>query len=190
MPASVFQRSQRNVGPAVPLDVAIVDGSGNQITTFGGSGGTSNTDESAFTVGVGQGTPAMGIYETVPSSLTNGQVGLVGLTATRQMKVSGSLSVAPTTASTSTITSVAENATSVTVLASNANRLAASLYNGSASACYLKYGVTASASSFTKRLQTGEFHQVIGAYTGRIDCIWDTAPGTGVAAMLIDEFTA
>ncbi len=50
----------RDVTGAVALDVAIVDGSGNQITSFGGSGGTSETDDAAFTAGSGFGTPAMG----------------------------------------------------------------------------------------------------------------------------------
>lgn len=188
---SHLRASSRQLTNAIPLDVTIVDGSGNPITSFGGgTGGTSAVDESAFVAGAGSGTPMMGLYETAPSSLTNGQVGLVGLTATRQLKVSGSLATSPATASTSTISSVGENAANVTVLAANANRLAASLHNASNAACYIKYGAVASSTSFTKRLQPGEFHQVFGSYTGKIDAIWDSAPGVGTAAMLADELTA
>lgn len=190
MAVSQFRTTNRTLAQGVPQDVAIVDGSGNQITTFGGAGGTSSVDESAFVAGAGQGTPMMGLYETAPTSLTNGQVGLVGLTATRQLKVSGSLSVAPTTAGTATLTAVAESASSVNVLAANANRLGAVLFNDSASACYIKFGTTASASSKTDRLLSRQSYPVPFAYTGRIDAIWDTAPGTLGAVMTITELTA
>lgn len=181
----------RGLTSSAALDVAIVDGSGNHITSFGGgSGGTSSTDESAFTAGSGFGTPAMGIFETVPTTLASGQVGLIGLTNDRKVKISGSFSAAPTTASTSTISSVAESASSVTGLASNSSRLAAILMNDSGSACYIKYGATASASSHTDRLLSRQTHVVIGNYTGRIDVIWDSTPGTLNAALLVTELTA
>jgi len=70
---------------ARPAHVAIVDGSGNQITSFGGSGGTSATDDSAFTVGSGSGTPVMGIVTT--DSVDSGDVGVIGILANRQQKV-------------------------------------------------------------------------------------------------------
>lgn len=187
-----LKATARKLTGATALDVSIVDGSGNQVTSFGGSGGTSAVDESAFTVGSGQGTPVMGIFESSPSSLTNGQVGLVGLTATRQMKVSGSFSSAPITAGTNTLSSVAENAASTTVLAANANRLAFTLYNGSNSPCYIKFGAGASPSSFIKRMLPGELFGTKDAgvnYTGLIAAIWDTTPGTGAAAMLVNEMT-
>lgn len=185
-----LRASARKLTNAQPLDVSIVDGSGNQVTSFGGSGGTSAVDESAFTVGSGQGTPLMGIFESSPSTLTNGQVGLVGLTNTRQLKVSGSFSSAPITAATSTLSSVADNAASTTVLASNANRLCFSLYNDSTSAVFVKCGATASATSFTKKLLPQEAWttaQLGVNYTGILDAIWVTAPG---GAMRVDELTA
>lgn len=86
---------------------------------------------------------------------------------------------------TSTLSATAANAASVTVLASNGNRLRAWLYNDSASACYMKYGAAAAANSFTKRLLPGEFHPVEG-YTGVIDAIWDAANGN----MRATELTA
>lgn len=190
MAVSQFRSTNRTLANGVPLDVAIVDGSGNHVTSFGGAGGTSNVDESAFVAGSGLGTPMMGLYETAPTSLTNGQVGLVGLTATRQMKVSGSLSITPTAAGTATLSSVAESASSVNVLAANANRLGAILFNDSAAACYIKYGTTASASSKTDRLLSRQTYVVPFSYTGRIDAIWDTVPGTLGAAMAVTELTA
>lgn len=67
------------------LSVAIVDGSGNQVTSFGGSGGTSATDDAAFTVASGAGTPIMGVVTS--DSVDSGDVGVVGMLANRQLKV-------------------------------------------------------------------------------------------------------
>lgn len=176
-------------GATTPLDVAIRDGSGNQITTFGGSGGTSAVDEAAFTVGSGQGTPAMGIFETVPTTLSSGQVGLIGLTNDRKVKVSGSFSATPITAGTSTLSSVADSASSVTVLAANASRLAFSVYNDSTAAVFVKFGATASATSFYRKLipQEALTTQDVGVnYTGIIDAVWVTAPG---GSMRVVELT-
>lgn len=172
------------------IATAIVDGNGNQITSFGGSGGTSAVDEAAFTVGSGTGTPVMGIFESSPTTLSNGQAGLIGLTNDRKVKVSGSFSSAPITSATSTIASVSDSASSVTVLASNASRLAFSLYNDSTAACYVKCGATASATSFVKKMLPGELFTtaMLGVnWTGIIDAIWVTAPG---GSMRVTELSA
>lgn len=89
-------------------------------------------------------------------------------------------------ATTSTLTNTADNAASVTVLASNANRQRAFLFNDSTAVASVKYGVTASATSFTKKMFPGEFF-VVECYTGIIDCIWASAPG---GAMRATEITA
>lgn len=76
------------------LSVAIVDGSGNQVTSFGGSGGTSATDDAAFTAASGSGTPLMGFATS--DSVDSGDVGVVAMTTSRELKVnvsSGSLAV-------------------------------------------------------------------------------------------------
>jgi hypothetical protein len=126
---------------ANPLTVAIVDGSGDQITSFGGgtqytegatdatitgtallwedgadtlvtasaatpfpveivagagSGGTAAADDADFTPGTTSGTPAMGVYESAPSSVTDGDLGTVGITQTRALRtaVEGTVTVA------------------------------------------------------------------------------------------------
>lgn len=66
----------------------IVDSSGNFIDSFGGSGGTSAADDADFTAGTTQGTPSMGVYESSPTSVTDGDLGTVGITATRQLRTS------------------------------------------------------------------------------------------------------
>jgi hypothetical protein len=181
----------RTLANTTALDVSIVDGNGNQVTSFGGgSGGTSNTDQSAFTVGSGFGTPAMGLFESSPTNVTDGKVGVLGMTTDRKLKISGSFSSAPITSATSTITNTPDNASSVTVLASNSGRLAFSLYNDSTSACYVKCGATASATSFIKKMLPRETWSTANLgvnWTGIIDAIWETAPG---GAMRATELTA
>lgn len=181
----------RTLTNSTALDVAIVDGSGNQITSFGGgSGGTSNADQSAFTVGSGFGTPAMGLFESSPTNVTDGKVGVLGMTTDRKLKISGSFSSAPITSTTSAITTTADNASSATVLVSNSARLAFSLYNDSSSACFIKLGSTASATSFIKKMLPRETWTTadLGVnWTGIIDCIWETATG---GAMRATELTA
>jgi hypothetical protein len=131
----------------------------------------------------------MGLFESAPTTLANGQVGVVGLTTDRKLKVSGTFSASPITAGTSALTNVAGSATNVTLLGANANRLAFMLYNDSTSALYVKFGVTASATSFTKRLLPNEAWGTLEAgvnYTGQMDAIWDSAAGT----MRVTELTA
>lgn len=62
------------------LKVAIVSGAG--------SGGTASADDADFTAGTTSGTPAMGVYESSPTSVTDGDLGTVGITQTRAMRVS------------------------------------------------------------------------------------------------------
>lgn len=87
------------------------------------------------------------------------------------------LAVKELRASSSSVASVAGSATSVSCLASNANRLGATIYNDSAADLYVKLGATASTTSFTvKVFQDGLFVIPFG-YTGVIDCIWSSASG-------------
>lgn len=117
--------------------VAIVDGDGNQLTSFGGgtqytegatdatitgtamlwedagdtlvvpsaskpfpveivagagSGGTAAADDADFTAGTTSGTPVMGVYESTPTSVTDGDLGTVGITANRALKTSAAQS--------------------------------------------------------------------------------------------------
>jgi len=77
-----------------------------------------------------------------------------------------------------TVASVAASASNVTLLASDSVRSGASFYNDSTSALYLKYGTTASTSSFTVKIPSyGYFELPIPVYYGTIDGIWDSATG-------------
>lgn len=83
---------------------------------------------------------------------------------------------------------VADNASNVTILASNASRLGAGISNDSSAALLLKLGATASATSYTVRLVRYAYFEVPYGYTGIIDGIWETDPGDGAAR--ITELTA
>lgn len=80
---------------------------------------------------------------------------------------------------TGTLTNVAASVTNVTLLTANAARRGFIIYNDSSSILYVKCAATATATSWTWRLQAGEFQEQIGpCHTGIIDGIWVTATGT------------
>ncbi len=81
--------------------------------------------------------------------------------------------------STGTVTSVGGSASSVSLLASNANRRGASVFNDSTAYLYLKLGSTASTSSFTVRIDPYGYYEIPQpVYTGAIDGIWASATGS------------
>lgn len=88
---------------------------------------------------------------------------------------------------TGTKTSVNSGASSVTILASNANRKGATITNTDANTLYLDLsGGTASSTSFSVPLAAGGYYGVPFGYTGAITGIW-AADGSGAA--LVTEFT-
>jgi hypothetical protein len=58
-----------------------------EIAAGAGSGGTAAADDADFTAGATSGTPVMGVYESTPTSVTDGDMGVIGITAERAMKV-------------------------------------------------------------------------------------------------------
>lgn len=156
------------------LKVAIISGAG--------TGGTSATDDAAYTVGSGSGTPVMGY--AAADSVDAGDVGVVRMTTARGLHVhmvdatgaAASLSTTAAKASTATLTSVAGSATSVTLKALNASRLAVEIYNDSTAILYVAYAATATSSAYTKQLQQGESLRE-ELYTGIITGIWASATG-------------
>lgn len=80
-------------------------------------------------------------------------------------------------AATPTQSSVAASATNVTLLAANANRLGATIYNDSSVNLFLKLGATASSTSFTCKIAAAGYYEIPFAYTGIIDGLWDSATG-------------
>lgn len=98
---------------------------------------------------------------------------------TASSAAAGVLSVQAVKSATPTPTNVSASATSVTLLAANGSRLGVLVYNDSASALYIKYGATASTTSFTVKVPAFTLWEMPSAvlHTGRLDAIWDAATG-------------
>lgn len=82
-------------------------------------------------------------------------------------------------ASSATIARVASSATSATLLAANADRRRLIIYNESTADLYVKFGATASITSYTVKLGPGDTYEspTDWVYTGIIDGIWSAANG-------------
>jgi hypothetical protein len=79
---------------------------------------------------------------------------------------------------TETQSNVPSSATSVTLLASNASRKCASIYNDSTQVLYVKFGATASATSYKVAMAAGSYYEFPEpCYTGVVDGIWSSANG-------------
>jgi len=117
---------------------------------------------------------------------TQGQKTMAGSTP---MVIASDQSAVPskeTRASVCAPSNVAQNAANVTLLAANAARIGATIYNDTTAGNLLvKLGAVASATSFQILLNPGGFTS-IDNYVGQIDGIWSTA---GVGAARIGELT-
>jgi hypothetical protein len=81
-------------------------------------------------------------------------------------------------APTSAVTSVASAASDTSLLAANARRIGASVYNDSLEEMFVKYGTGASSSSFTVNLSSGGYWTMPQPiYTGALNGIWANANG-------------
>lgn len=88
---------------------------------------------------------------------------------------------------TATLTNLASSATSAQALASTVGRRGCLMVNDDANAVLLKYGTTASATSYTVSIPGGGYWEMpMPCYTGRIDAIW-LADGAG--SLRITEMT-
>lgn len=81
-----------------------------------------------------------------------------------------------------TTTTVADTATSTTLLATNADRRGATISNDSSAVLYALLGSgTASATNYTIRIAQYGYYEVPFGYTGQINGVWATDPGDGAA---------
>lgn len=116
-----------------------------------------------------------GYVTTAAPTYTTGQLNPFSLDTSGNLRVTGF--VTTNKATTSSVTSVASSATNTTLLASNASRIFASIYNDSSKTVFIKLGTTASATSFTILLMPNSYWEVPNDYTGEIDAIWSAANG-------------
>lgn len=166
-----------NVTQPVSGTVTANQGTSPWVTSVSGTVAVTQSTSPWIAAGGGTaGTPATGVI-TVQ--------GIAGGTAI-PVSVSGSVTTTVDKSTTSTTTSVVGATSNTVVLASNANRLGATLYNNTSKNMYVKLGTAASTSSFTTVLMKGVFWEVTSDYTGEIDAVWDT----GVAGnVLVTELT-
>lgn len=80
------------------------------------------------------------------------------------------------TSSTATTTSVADAATSQTLLSSNASRKGFSVYNDSTVNLFIAFGATASTTSFNVMVRPGGTYEMFGrgVYVGAVSGIWSS----------------
>lgn len=80
---------------------------------------------------------------------------------------------------TATLANVSSSASSVTLFSANGGARARAIYNDSTAVLYVKFGATASATSYTVQMEADayyEFPQPL--YGGRVDGIWASANGS------------
>lgn len=66
----------------------------NIVSSDVASGGTAAADDADFTATTTLGTPAMGVYESTPTNVTDGDMGVVGITTGRRLKTSSTIDAA------------------------------------------------------------------------------------------------
>jgi hypothetical protein len=93
---------------------------------------------------------------------------------------SGVWSIHPAISGSSAVTSVASDTNAVTLLASNTNRKQAFIYNDSTAAMFVKFGASATSSSFTVKLaaNTAYILPTPPIYSGVITAAWEAANGS------------
>ena len=85
---------------------------------------------------------------------------------------------APPRAGAVTLSNVSSSVSSGTLLAANGDRIGVLVVNDSTAILYLKYGATASASSYSVKMEPGSYWEMPQPiYTGIIDGIWASANG-------------
>jgi hypothetical protein len=91
----------------------------------------------------------------------------------------------PTVAS-PTVTQVASSASNVTLKASNGSRKGLLIFNDSTAILRVKFGATASATSYTVQIAAGGYYEMPQpVYTGIVDGIWAAANGNAYVTELV-----
>lgn len=159
--------------------------SGSQVDGHSASIGATN--DAAYTTGAGT---LLAILKGIFARLRGGQATMTNslpVTIASDQGVLAVSSTAPTSA-TATVSSVPGSATSGTLLAANASRKTAMLYNDSTAILYLLFGAgTASASNYTVQVPSGGYYELPSSinFTGILVGIWAAANG----AVKVTELT-
>ena len=89
---------------------------------------------------------------------------------------------APATAA--TVASVAAAVADTTLLAANASRMGASVFNASTAILYLNLGTGASAASYTVRMTPNAYYEIPFGYSGQINGYWAAANGAALVTQV------
>lgn len=107
---------------------------------------------------------------TSAPSFTDGNMVPLSTDTSGNLRVTGSLIIDKS--STSAITSVASATSSTSILASNASRILATIYNGANKTMYLALASTASTTSYTIQMDANSYFELPADYTGAISAVW------------------
>ena len=172
-------------GYMAPLSV---DTSGNLRVNIGTSGSLALdatlaklTVAQSAALGSNTNTMVAGSVTTAAPTYTTGNINPLSLTTTGLLRVDASGTTVPTSVgsnATANLTNVSVLASSVTVLASNTSRKGAIIVNDSTVNVYLKFGSTASTTSYVAKLTAGSYYEIPFSYNGIITGIGDSATGT------------
>jgi hypothetical protein len=167
--ATVYQSTASNLNAAVVGTGTAGTPAGGLLTIQGATG--------AYPVLVSQATAsnlnAAVVGTGTAGTPTGGVLTVQGATGGYALPVSST----PIKSSSSSTTSVASSASNVMLLATNTNRLGASVFNDSNSIVYIKLGATASLTSYAIKLYPSSYWEVPSNYVGQIDAIWANANG-------------
>lgn len=125
-----------------------------------------------------------GYVTTAAPTYTNNTLNALSLDTSGNLRVTGF--VTTNKASSSTVTSVAQSTSNTVLLAANANRVFASIYNNTGQKMYIKLGTTASTTSYSIQLMPNSYWEVPNDWTGEIDAVWS---GNGANSALVTELS-
>jgi len=149
--------------PQAPHEVSVTNNKLDVNATVSGVSDTNLTEVGGAPVSLGQDTMAASIPVVIASDQS-------------------ALSVATSTTGTATRTQVADSATDVLLLAANAARLLATIYNDSTVALYVGLGTTTvTTTNYTVIVFPNGFFVSPETFVGQIRGIWASDPGTGGA---------
>lgn len=135
---------------------------------------------------------ANGAYVTTAApTYTTGQLSALSLDTAGNLRVLAAQGTTPWSvvtnkATASTVTSVAQSTSNTQLLAANANRVFASIYNNTGQKMFIKLGTTASTTSYSIQLMPNSYWEVPSDWTGEIDAVWS---GNGSSSALVTELT-
>lgn len=132
-------------------------------------------------VGIDQTTPgttnlvALAANQSVNVAQMNGVTTLMGAGTDG----TGSQRVTHSSGASGTSANVASSASNVTILAASTSRLGAAIFNDSTAVLYIKFGATASTTSYITQIASNGYYELPGPhiYNGIIDGIWSAANG-------------